>query len=234
MTKTLKPPLGTLNQDFVDRLVDGVSTFLLSGRAWLLRMIRHDDRRVIVEPAPRGRQPTWGGFLPQFLGFDLCQRIRQVLAGEEAYAYLEDHAAAVLAEQRAILGPVLRGNQGDLEIIDGEYRWWTFAGGRINSTLRYALAAVAGDWRVSTDNFTVRVRGDTLNGESFDAAMERLRQEDLWQDEELWTGIAAGLPGYRLSKFQPLMPPWVEREVINRYLLDVACTWRWLTARPET
>jgi ATP-dependent Lhr-like helicase len=224
-------PLGTLNQDFVDRLVDGVSTFLLSGRAWLVRMIRHDDRRVIVEPAPRGRQPTWGGFLPQFLGFDLCQRIRQVLAGDEAFAYLDEPAARSLAEERAILGPVLRDGRGDLEIIDGEYRWWTFAGGRINSTLRYALTAIAGDWKVSTDNFTVRMRGDALNGEAFDAAMVRLRQEDLWQDGELWATVAAGLPGYRLSKFQPLMPPWVEREVLSRYLLDVPGTWRWLATR---
>jgi ATP-dependent Lhr-like helicase len=221
-------PLGTLNQEFVDRLVDGVSTFLLSGRAWLVQMIRHDDRRVIVGPAPRGRQPTWGGFLPQFLGFDLCQKIREVLAGATTYPYLDESATAVLAEQRAILGPVLRGNRGNLEIIDGEYRWWTFAGGRINSTLRYALVAIAGDWKVSTDNFTVRMRGDALNGEAFDAAMERLRQADLWQDDELWSTVAAGLPGYRLSKFQPLMPPWVEREVISRFLLDVPGTFRWL------
>ncbi|MDA0818302.1 MAG: helicase-related protein, partial [Planctomycetota bacterium] len=171
--------LGTLNQDFVDRLVDGVSTFLLSGQAWLVRMIRHDERRVIVEPAPRGRRRTWGGFLPQFLGFGLCQRIRHLLAGEEPYTYLDEPAAAVLAEQREILGPVLRGNRGDLEIIEGEYRWWTFAGGRINSTLRHALTAGAGDWRVTTDNFTVRMQGDALNGEAFEAALARLRQEDL-------------------------------------------------------
>lgn len=221
-------PLGTLNQDFVDRLVDGVSTFLLGGRAWLVRMVRHDDRRVIVEPAPRGRQPTWGGFLPQFLGFELCQRIRQVLAGNEGYPYLDEPAAAVLAEERRLLGPVLRGNRGDLEIIDGEYRWWTFAGGRINSTLRYALSAIAGNWKVSADNFTVRVKGDHLNGEAFDAAMARLRQQDLWQDDELWAAVAAGLPGYRLSKFQPLMPPWIEREVLGRYLLDISGTWQWL------
>jgi ATP-dependent Lhr-like helicase len=67
-----------------------------------------------------------------------------------------------------------------------------------------------------------------LNGDSFDAAMAQLRQENLWQDEELWAGIAAGLPGYRLSKFQPLMPPWVEREVISRYLLDAHGASRWL------
>ena len=208
----------------------GDGTFLLGGRAWLVRMVRHDDRRVIVEPAPRGRQPTWGGFLPQFLGFDLCQRIRQVLAGNESCPYLDEPAAAVLAEERRLLGPVLQGHRGDLEIIDGEYRWWTFAGGRINSTLRYALAAIDGDWKVSADNFTVRVKGDHLNGEAFDAAMARLRQEDLWQDDDFWSAVTAGLPGYRLSKFQPLMPPWIVREVLGRYLLDIPGTWRWLQA----
>jgi ATP-dependent helicase Lhr and Lhr-like helicase len=76
----------------------------------------------------------------------------------------------------------------------------------------------------------VRVKGDHLNGEAFDAAMTRLRQQDLWQDDELWAAVAAGLPGYRLSKFQPLMPPWVEREVLGRYLLDIPGTWRWLQA----
>src|SRR5439155_24027216 len=65
-------PLGSLNQAFVDRLVDGVSSFLLGGRGCAVVRVQHDDRRVIVETAPRGRQPTWGGFLPQFLGREIC------------------------------------------------------------------------------------------------------------------------------------------------------------------
>lgn len=32
--------------------------------------------------------------------------------------------------------------------------------------------------------------------------MGQLRQQDLWQHEEFRAGIAAGLSGYRLSKFQ--------------------------------
>ncbi len=32
----------------------------------------------------------------------------------------------------------------------------------------------------------------------------------------------ASLPNYRLNKFQPLMPDWVQREVVAGYLLDVA------------
>ena len=34
--------------------------------------------------------------------------------------------------------------------------------------------------------------------------------------------MATSLPNYRLSKFQALMPDWVEREVVGAYLLDVA------------
>lgn len=45
-------PLGSLQQEFVDRLVDGVSSFLLGGRGWVVQRIQHDDRRVFVDPAP--------------------------------------------------------------------------------------------------------------------------------------------------------------------------------------
>jgi hypothetical protein len=34
----------------------------------------------------RGKKPTWGGFIPQFLGFDLCQQIREVLTSDQDYA----------------------------------------------------------------------------------------------------------------------------------------------------
>src|SRR5205085_6129738 len=97
-------PLGTLNQEFVDRLVEDVTSFLLGGRAWAVLEVRHDDRRVVVSPAPRGRQPTWGGFIPQFLGEAICQKIRDVLACEDSYSYVTPEAAALLAERRDALG----------------------------------------------------------------------------------------------------------------------------------
>ena len=57
-------PLGTLNQEFVDRLVDGVSCFLLGGRPWAVLRVQHDDRRVARRacaawpPADLGRLPA--------------------------------------------------------------------------------------------------------------------------------------------------------------------------------
>ncbi len=222
-------PLGTLNQGFVDRLVDGVSCFLLSGRAWAVKYIHHDDRRVVVEPAPRGRKPTWGGFLPQFLGRGVCQKILDVLTSDQAFGYLAPDAVAVLAEQREEIGGVVEPQIGGIEVVADEIRWWTFAGGRINSTLRYALQALGTDWKVVPDNYAIKVRGDGLSRVVFGQALERLRDVEFWENDQLWREVAGSLPAYRLSKFQPLMPPWVEREVVAGYMLDVAGAWDWVS-----
>jgi ATP-dependent Lhr-like helicase len=222
-------PLGSLNQAFVDRLVEGISSFLLGGRAWAVIQVRHDDRRVIVETAPRGRQPTWGGFLPQFLGFDLCQRILSVLLSDARYSYLDDAAWTVLARHRESMRESIGSQRGGVEFDDGEIRWWTFAGGRINATLRYALEAVGGDWKVIPDNFFLKIRGEDVDRQRFRDVLAKLAEPEFWEADRLWAKVAESLPNYRLSKFQPLMPPWVEREVIASYLLDVGGAWRWLS-----
>ena len=225
-------PIGTLNQAFVDRLVDGVSCFLLGGRAWAVDRIQHDDRRIIVQSAPRGRQPTWGGYLPQFLGFDVCQKVLDVLTSEESFPYLHETAEAVLQEQRENFDGMLEPLRGGVEVDDGEIRWWNFAGGRINSTLRYALEAVVGDWKVIPDNYLVKVRGEDIAERDFREAVAAISDLEFWENDKLWEEVGQSLPNYRLSKFQSLMPPWVEREMLGEYLLDVAGAWRWL-AGPE-
>lgn len=221
-------PIGSLSQAFVDRLVDGVSCFLLGGRAWAVMHVQHDDRRVVVEPAPRGRQPTWGGFLPQFLGFEVCQRILAVLRADESYSYLDANAAAVLAVHRESMRDIVDASRSGVEFDDGEIRWWTFAGGRINATLRYALEAAGLAGKIIPDNFLVKIRGEHLDETRFRAALAQLRTPDFWSNDSLWSEVAESLPNYRLSKFQPLMPDWVEREVVAKYLLDVEGTRRWV------
>ncbi len=227
-------PLGTLNQSFVDQLVDQISCFLLAGRAWVVVQILHDERRIIVDPAPRGRQPTWGGYLPQFLGQAVCQKILEVLTSTEVYGYLTSDAATLLDEHRTKMRGVLEPSRGGIQISDREVQWWTFAGGRINSTFRYALSATEPAWSIIPDNYSITLRGDTLNMERFLAAREQLAGPAFWDNAEFWQGVAAALPNYRLSKFQPLMPSWVEQEVLAAYLLDVPGASRWLSVnKPE-
>ena len=219
-------PLGTLSQAFVDRLVESVSCFLLSGRPWLVHLVNHDDRVVKVGPAPHGRQPTWGGALPQFLGFDLSQKILSILTAEDEPKYLGAEALEVLRERRDAFAGILEPRKGGLEFDGDEVRWWTFAGGRINGTLRHAIASMHPEWRVVPDNFVIRIPGGAKQDEVREA-IARLGDIEFWEDEELWRDVAKALPNYRLSKFQPLVPPWVEREMLAGYLLDVAGAWQW-------
>jgi ATP-dependent Lhr-like helicase len=220
-------PLGSLQQEFVDRLVAGVSSFLLGGRGWVVQGIQHDDRRVFVDPAPRGKQPTWGGFIPQFLGLEVCRKMRDILLSSAAFPYLDEQAAAVLDEKREVMQPLFRSGRAGIEARDGEVRWWTFAGGKINATLRYGLEAVGGDWKITTDNILVKAKGEGLTAERFLAAIQRLAAPAIWDDDKLWQDVAESLPNYRLSKFQDLMPDWVEREVAAKCLLSTteARTW---------
>ncbi|MBI2481324.1 MAG: DEAD/DEAH box helicase [Planctomycetia bacterium] len=221
-------PLGTLNQAFVDRLVDGVSCFLLGGRAWAVLRVQHDDRHIIVEPPPRGRQPTWGGFIPQNLGHAVCQSILEVLTCDDAYGYLESEAAASLERRRNEMRGILEPKRGGIDEDEDEIRWWTFAGGRINSTLRHAVSAINGEWTVVPDNFVLKLRGPNLTLAHFMAVRDQLRHDKFWEDSVRWRTIADTLPGYRLSKFQPLMPPWIEREIVANYLLDVSGAQQWV------
>ena len=226
---TAGQPLGTLSQGFVDRLVEGVSCFLLGGRPWAVLRISHDDRRLIVEAAPRGKKPTWGGFIPSFLGFDLCQQIGAVLTSAQSYAYLDAEAVTSLTEERLGMDGITPDPRGGIIVGEGEIRWWTFAGGRINSTLRHGLEALGASWKIVPDNFGLTIRGEDLTQHAFSELLDRLLEPEVWEHEKLWRDVAEGLPSYRLSKFQPLMPPWVEREVVASYLLDVAGAWRWLS-----
>ncbi len=218
---TTGQPLGSLTQEFVDSLVESVSSFLLGGRAWAVQQINHDDRRVFVFPAPAGKQPSWGGFLPQFLGYDLCRQILKVLTSTEQYTYLEDQARTVLSEEREKLGRFLDAEHGGIDGDSHEVRWWTFAGGRINSTLRYALAFIEPTWTFIPDNFAIHIRGGSPTSAWLGEAIRQIAQPNFWSNEELLASIAGSLPNYRLTKFQPLMPDWVEREILQNHLLDV-------------
>jgi hypothetical protein len=121
-----------------------VSCFLLGGRPWAVLRISHDDRRLIVEAAPRGKKPTWGGFIPSFLGFDLCQQIGAVLTSDADLRLPDAEAVTSLADERLGMDGITPDPRGGIIVGEGEIRWWTFAGGRINSTLRHAPRGARG------------------------------------------------------------------------------------------
>ena len=223
--------IGSLEQSFVDDLVAQMTSFLLGGRAWLVSEISHQQRTVTVHPAPRGKKPSWGGFAPKMLGFEVCQRIKKLLADDADVPYLSEDAAATLAGYRDEFRELVRRADHAVQLDDeGAARWWTFAGGRINQTLKHALATTTG-WKVIADNLHLRLEGDGITHGAVEKAIVELSTATFWTDLPTWERIIATLPPYRLSKFQPALPPRFQQEMIGRYLLDLEGTRAFLMGR---
>lgn len=212
--------IGSIEPNFVERLVEGMSAFILGGRAWVVDKLMHTDREVHVKPAPAGKKPTWGGFMPKFLGFEVCQKIRQVLEADADLPCLDAVAKTELAALRADLGPLLRRAGPGLQLEDdGQALWWNFAGGRINHTLKYALEAAHG-WKVVADNFFVRISGAGGGSSGVADGLREVAAEQFWAAPDLQQRLAARIPAYRLSKFQDALPDRAVTEILAQQFLD--------------
>lgn len=210
--------LGSLEQGFVDRLVEEMSAFLLAGRGWLVEHVNHEDKLVRVREAPRGQKPAWGRYVPALLGFDLCQQMKRVLTGVESVPYVDAAGMHALQARREDLGSALRRPLA-LQDDDGLLRWWTFAGGKINHTLKYALE-VSRDWKVVADNFELRISGPGVSDGAVRAAAAEMAGAAFWEKPDTRRALLAKLPAYRLSKFQEALPEEFAVEVVGNYLLD--------------
>ncbi len=212
--------VGSLEQDFVDRLVEQMSSFLLGGQAWCVDRVNHDTRTVVVKTAPRGVKPSWGGFLPQMLSFELCQQTAKILGSKQRYVYADGETMHHIEAQREELGELLRRDGLAIQVEDGVARWWTFAGGRINHTLKYGLEIAEG-WKVVADNFLLRIEGNGVTQETVREAIAKVSGAEFWEGAGARERVLARLPAYRLSKFQDCLPDAYALEMVGAYLLDV-------------
>lgn len=220
-------PLGSLEQTFVDKLVEEMSSFLLAGKAWTVAHVNHDDRTVRVQSAPRGKKPSWGGFAPQLLGYEVCQEIADVIRGEGRLGYIDTAAQTAVDALREDLGPLLREKRRAVEVDPDRGLWWTFAGGQINHTLRYGFEILEG-WTVIPDNFRIRIEGDGVGPKAINDAIEQMSARDFWAAPDTQRQLLARLPEYRLSKFQRAMPESACLEMISSYMLDTKGAARFL------
>jgi ATP-dependent Lhr-like helicase len=198
---------------------------------------------VVVRDAPGGTKPSWGGYIPQHLGFELCQGMKRVITDtapcSARYPYVDEAGLKQIEQKREELGDLLR-RPGHAVQIDGPVaRWWTFAGGRVNHTLKYGFEVAEG-WKVVADNFQLRIEGDGVahegdgvTHESVRKAIGKMASLGFWGAPDMRRAVLGKLPGYRLSKFQECLPETFALEVIESYLLDVRGTVRWLGSGDE-
>ena len=213
--------VGSLEQAFVDKLVEEMSSFLLGGRAWVVEQVNHSDRTIRVSPAPRGKKPSWGGFVPQLLGYEICQKIADVLKENAVIPYIDEQTQARLEASRDDLGTQLSKAKGQCIQYEGDRAiWWTFAGGQINHTLKYGLQ-YGHDWKIVADNFRLKIEGDSVGPNTLNLSLREMRTQRFWADPATQSFILSELPEYRLSKFQQALPNLLSLEMIQTYLLDV-------------
>lgn len=169
--------------------VDGPRLLLLGARSWRVTWTDWKRRRCFVEPAEAGGRARWltggvGG-----LSFEISRSMRDVLLGADASATLTQRAAGVLAGLRS--DGVGRVHADGLVISRGEddLRWWTWAGYRVNATLKATLGSLA-DEAQRVDDLSIRLRADlrpsTWRG-VVDAVQDRLCLPEV--DEKALAGL---------------------------------------------
>ncbi|MBN2874022.1 MAG: hypothetical protein JXM71_02915, partial [Spirochaetales bacterium] len=105
--------------------------------------------------------------------------------------------------------------------------WHTWAGGRVNNTLRYAFKVelgtigVGSGIEVQATNETVRIVGESASWNDFCQILEKMEAPGYWHKPELLDAIIAMLPDWRLSKFQPYLPENQRRQLVADQVLDL-------------
>lgn len=144
--------LGNVHESTFYKKQDGPVILVLAGRSWKTNHLDWNRRIAYVEPTDQKGQSRWIG-QGQFLGFRVCQAIRQVLASEATESHWSLRASARIGEIR--LEYPWASNDGTtlVQHSNGEIQWWTFAGGLANSLVKDYLGGGA---EAKTDNLCVR------------------------------------------------------------------------------
>ena len=219
--------IGTVEWNFLEKLLEESSTFYLAGRAWLVERIEWKKKRVMVIPSPGGRVPKWGGITPSFLSYELCRKMRDILVSTDDYPYLDSEARKLLESMRNDQQAILSSEFAPIEYDNKGIIWWTWAGGNINNTLRTVLKIeLAAD--VQACNEYVKVKSKLLKLKDYHAAIRKISDPRYWKSPELLRTIFTMVPSYRFSKFQPYLPEELKSRLVAETVFDVEGTVRFL------
>ena len=148
--------LGFVHESTFFRRDDKPSILLLAGRCW--RATHLDWRRRIahVEPTAERGKSRWLGE-GRFLSYEVCQSIREILAGDAAEPCWSQRSKRRLSELREEFPWIRTDSTALVRHSDGDVRWWTFAGGVANTILGDKLKPYGGS---DPDNMSIRLDGD--------------------------------------------------------------------------
>ncbi len=135
--------LGYVDPMAVQQQKDGPTVLLLGGRSWKVTSVDWKKRAVAVEPTDDKGKSRWLG-TSRWLGFEVCQAMRRVLLCQsDAQLGLSKRGTLQLDEIRELItAPEHQGSLLLEHLPSSRLRWWTFAGGAVNSTLALRLGDI--------------------------------------------------------------------------------------------
>ena len=135
--------LGYVDPMSVQQQKDGPTVLLLGGRSWKVISVDWSKRTVWLEPTDDKGKSRWLG-TSRWLGFEVCQAMRRVLLQEGGSELgLSKRGTQQLDEVRDLISaPEHQGSLLLERLPSGRHRWWTFAGGAVNSALVLKLGEI--------------------------------------------------------------------------------------------
>lgn len=217
--------LGSVEWEFADMLEEDYC-FILSGKGWIVKRIEHSQREVWVDKAPKGKAPKgkapkWGGFGPHILSYNLCRKIKQVLTDNQNYIYCDPKTIEKLNELRADK-QFLNNGFAPIQITMPNILWWTYAGARINNTLKYSFQKLL-NCEVVSNNYFLKFKFEETNTSKIEDIILRMKEKEFWNNEFI-SSISKMLPKHRLSKFQNCLPEKLQSDLIANEFLDITKT----------
>jgi ATP-dependent Lhr-like helicase len=139
--------------------VEGPRLLLLAGRSWRVTWTDWKRHRCFVEPADGGGRARWLSDGVGGLSYEIARSMRDVLLGVPIPVELTQRTSGALAGLRSDgIGRVWSGGSV-ISRGDSDLRWWTWAGYRVNATLKATLGGLA-DETQRVDDLSIRLRGD--------------------------------------------------------------------------
>ena len=219
--------IGTVQWDFLEKILEESSAFYLAGKAWLVKQIMWKKKCVKVSSAPAGTIPKWNSINPYFLSYTICRKMREILISDVMYPYLDLESQDLLTSLRDDQQELLSKSFAPIEHDNKGFIWWTWAGGNINYTLR-AIFKIELNADVQANNMFVKVNCDYSNFNEYLKIIDKISYPQYWDDSELLSSLYNMVPNYHLSKFQPYLPKKLALQLIAETIFDIKGTLNFL------
>jgi ATP-dependent Lhr-like helicase len=203
--------IGRTDPSLLADRVEGPRRLLLGGRSWQVTWTDWKRRRCFVEPVDSGGRARWLSDGVGGVSYELARSMREVLLGADAPVSITQRAVGALARLRSNADGRVCADGMVISRSDSDLRWWTWAGYRVNATLKATLSGLADEVQ-RVDEVSIRLRADlrpSIWRSLVDEVKDRLTLPDV--DEKALAGL----------KFSEMLPPRLAVATLAARLADL-------------